>query len=86
VSGRSGSWLKVKCPDWKAEHKYRHLMFEGPKKPAPPSERELALRKKLEELGRVPDRLRGPELSQGMAREPRRHEAFLEPKITRVAG
>jgi ATP dependent DNA ligase domain len=32
VSGPSRSWLKVKCPDWKAENEYRHLLFEGPKK------------------------------------------------------
>jgi bifunctional non-homologous end joining protein LigD len=83
VSGRSGSWLKVKCPDWKVEHAYRHLMFEGPKKPAP-TERELALRNKLEELGRVREGLRGPEPSQGMARELRKQEAILEREIAEL--
>ena len=45
VSGTSASWLKIKCPDWMAEHEYRHLLFEGPKKPAL-SERERELKKK----------------------------------------
>jgi bifunctional non-homologous end joining protein LigD len=30
VSGPNGSWLKVKCADWKAENECRHLLFEGP--------------------------------------------------------
>jgi ATP-dependent DNA ligase len=83
VSGRSGSWLKAKCPDWKAENEYRHLLFEGPKKPVL-SDHELSLGKKRAELGRVRERLRRRDLSQGMARELREQEAILEREMAEL--
>jgi bifunctional non-homologous end joining protein LigD len=32
MSGPSRSWVKVKCPDWKAANEHRGKLFEGSKK------------------------------------------------------
>jgi hypothetical protein len=80
VSGESGSWLKIKCPDWVTENQYRHLMFEGPKKRAA-DERELALKKKREELACVQQQMRLLGISQAVMHDLSKREAILERKI-----
>jgi hypothetical protein len=66
VSGPTRYLVKTKCPDWVRDNTHRHKLFEGPKKPLAPSEREKALQKKREELARVQERLARPALRPGM--------------------
>jgi ATP dependent DNA ligase domain len=83
VSGPSRSWLKVKCPDWKAENEYRHLLFEGPKKRVL-SERQRELTKTRQELRCVLERMQRPALSKGMALELEKYQALLQREIAKV--
>ena len=84
TSGPSRNWVKVKCPDWKRENtKRRRHIFEGNKKPVM-TEAQRTLRKKRGELARVRERLQAPGLSQGIARELRKHIAILEREIAEL--
>jgi uncharacterized coiled-coil protein SlyX len=58
-------------------------MFEGLRKPEL-TEAQKTLAKKREELARVLERLRSPQLSHGMARELRKHVAILEREIAEL--
>ena len=58
-------------------------IFEGPRKPEL-TEAQKTLAKKREELARVLERLRSPGLTQGMARELRKHVAILEREIAEL--
>ena len=79
--------MKIKCEGWRVENQFRHKMFEGRKKPTELTERDRALVRKREELGRVRERLRDTELSQGTVRELSKHVAILEREIAElIAG
>jgi ATP dependent DNA ligase domain len=82
-SGPSRNWVKTKCPGWKRINAERHRLFEGPRRPARTelAEAQKALAKKREELARVLERLRSPELRPDIARELRKHVAILEREI-----
>jgi hypothetical protein len=79
-SGPCRHWVKTKCPNWKRENAERHRLFEDPPKSAI-SDADRELKKKREELRRVMERLQGPDLSHGMARELRTHVETLEREI-----
>jgi hypothetical protein len=85
-SGPSRNWVKVKCPGWKRINAERHKMFEGSRRPArlELTEDQKTLARKRRELTRVLERLRSPGLSQGMARELRKHVAILEHEIAEL--
>jgi ATP-dependent DNA ligase len=83
VSGPSRSWVKVKCEGWKRANQHRAQLFEVPRKPKL-SEREIALKKKREELGRVVERLLEPGLRPGIACELRKQQAILEEEIAEL--
>jgi hypothetical protein len=70
-------------PRWKRIKAERHRQFEGPRRPARTelTEAQKALAKKREELARVLERLRSPELRPGIARELRKQVAILEREI-----
>jgi hypothetical protein len=82
-SGPSRHWFKVKCPGWKRINAERWRIFEGPTKPEL-TEAQKTLAKKREELARVTDSLRSPDLSPGMARELRKHVVVLEREIAEL--
>jgi bifunctional non-homologous end joining protein LigD len=82
-SGPSRSWVKVKCPGWKRINAERWRIFEGPSKPEL-TEAQKTLAKKRQELARVLERLRSPQLSHSMARELRKHVAILEREIAEL--
>ena len=82
-SGPSRNWVKTKCPDWKRINAERGRIFEGPTK-LELTEAQKTLAKKREELARVLERLRSPQLSPGMARELRKHVAILEREIAEL--
>jgi ATP-dependent DNA ligase len=84
TSGLSRSWVKIKCDGWRVANQFRHKMFEGHKKPAESTERDRAMVRKREELARVRVRLRDAALSQGMARELKKHHALLEQEIAEL--
>jgi hypothetical protein len=65
ASGPSRHWVKVKCDGWREANQFRHKMFEDPRK-SEPDPRVRNLKKKREELARVPERLQGPGLTTGM--------------------
>jgi ATP-dependent DNA ligase len=46
VSGPSRSWLNIKCEAWRRQNEHRSKMFERPKKPTTPTEREKTLQRK----------------------------------------
>jgi hypothetical protein len=73
----------VKCPNWKRINAERHKLFEGPRKPEF-TEAQQTLAKKRQELARVLERLRDPDLRPGIARELLRHVAILEREIAAV--
>ena len=82
-SGPSRNWVKVKCPDWKRINAERHRLFEKPpRKPELTEAQTLA--KKRQELVRVLERLRSPQLSHGIARELRKQQATLEREIAEL--
>jgi ATP-dependent DNA ligase len=83
TSGASRHWVKVKCPDWKRANAHRHRLFEGNKRPALTEEQKVLIRKR-QELARVLERLGGPDLSPGMARELRKHMAILVAEIAEL--
>jgi len=84
TSGLSRSWVKIKCDGWRVANKFRHKMFEGRKKPTELTERDRALVRKREELGRVRAQLRDADLREGAARELRKHLALLEQEIAEL--
>src|SRR5262245_13245631 len=83
-SGTCRDWQKTKCNGWREANQFRHKMFEGRKKPTEFTERDRALVRKREELGRVRERLRNADLSQATARELRKHLALLEQEIAEL--
>jgi hypothetical protein len=83
LSGPSRNWVKAKCPQWKCINAERWRIFEGPRKPEP-TEAQKVLAKKRQELARVLEHLRSPGLSQGIARELRKHVAILEKEIAEL--
>ncbi len=83
ASGPSRNWVKTKCPDWRRINAERWRIFEGPTKPEL-TEAQKTLARKRQELARVTDSLRSPDLSPGMARELRKHVAVLEREITEL--
>jgi len=80
ASGPSRHWVKVKCPDWKRANAERWRVFEHNAKPEL-TETQKALKKKTAELARVREWLQDPTLSEGLAREYRKHVASLEREI-----
>jgi hypothetical protein len=58
----------------------QHRMFEGNKKPALTEEQKTLIQKR-EELARVQERLRDPDLRAGIAKELRKHVELLEVEI-----
>ena len=83
-SGPSRNWVKTKCPDWKRINSERYRLFEGPPSKPELTEAEKTLAKKRQELARVIERLRSPQLSHGMARELRKNVAILEREIAEL--
>src|SRR5262249_2434666 len=80
ASGPRRHWVKTKCANWKRENAERHRLFEQFSEPKI-TERDRALAKKREELARVLERLEAPDVSLGIAKELRRHQALLETEI-----
>jgi hypothetical protein len=82
-SGPSRQLIKVKCPGWKRINAERWRIFEGPSKPEL-TEAQRTLARKRQQLARIIEHLRSPGLSQGIARELRKHVAILEQEIAEL--
>ena len=70
-------------PNWKRINVGRHKIFEGPRKPEL-TEAQKTLAMKCQELARAIERLRSPDLSQGIPRELRKQVAILEGEIAEL--
>ena len=81
AGGPSRNWVKTKCPGWKRINAERYRLFEGPPRKPELTEAQKTLAKKRQELARVLERLRSPQLSHGMARELRKKVVNLELKL-----
>ena len=79
-SGACRNWVKVKTNGWRQANRFQHRMFEGNKKPAL-TEEQKTLTQTREELARVQERLRDPDLRAGIAKELRKHVELLEVEI-----
>jgi bifunctional non-homologous end joining protein LigD len=82
-SGTCRDWQKTKCDGWREANQFRHKLFEG-RQNSEPDSGARDLKKKREELRRVVERLHGPELSVGMARELKKQQALLEAEIAEL--
>jgi hypothetical protein len=60
-----------------------HRLFEQPSKPKI-NERDRALAKKRQDLDRVLESLKAPDVSAGLAKELRRHQALLAAEIAEL--
>jgi hypothetical protein len=82
-SGTCRDWQRTKCNGWREANQFRHKLFEGRQNQEPdPGARDL--KKKREEWRRVVERLHGPDLSPGMARELKKQLALLEAEIAEL--
>lgn len=84
MSGPSRNWVKTKCPAWKRINSERYRPFEGPPRKPELTEAQNMLARKRQELARVIERLRSPQLSHGMARKLGKHVAILEREIAEL--
>src|SRR5262245_3060003 len=85
-SGTCRDSQQTKCDGWREANQFRHRLFEGHRK-VDPDGHERELKKRREGLGRDLERLQGPDLSPGIARELKKHQAILEREIAElVAG
>ena len=80
-SGSSRNWLKTKCEAWARDNTERFRMFEGGKKKPGLTEEQKVLVRKRQELARVLERLKDPDVRPGIARELRKHVELLEAEI-----
>ena len=84
VSGPTKVWVKSKSPAWRRDNQQRFRMCEGSKKKPELTEQQKVLVRKRQELARVRERLRDPDLRQGLVRELRKHVAILEREIAEL--
>jgi|SoiMethySBSTD1v2_1073268.scaffolds.fasta_scaffold630533_1 bifunctional non-homologous end joining protein LigD len=84
ASGPSRHWVKCRAPHWERDNAERYRLFEKPRKPPAPTERERALQRRKAELARLHERLTEPKLRPGVVDALRAQEKALLQEIAEL--